>query len=45
MRASNFAGIPKGIIEDYTKYESDVIVRYTANDLKGLSKRIFDGIY
>jgi hypothetical protein len=41
MRASNFAGIPKGIIEDYTKYESDVIVRYTANDLKRLKQNGF----
>ena len=41
MRASKFAGIPKNIIDDYAKYESDVIERYTENDLKRLKQNGF----
>lgn len=41
MRASNFAGIPKNITDDYTKHEKDVIERYTKNDLKRLKQNGF----
>jgi len=41
IRASNFAGIPQNIIEEYTKYESDAIGRYTMDDLKRLRQNGF----